>query len=99
MSADAFYEASLPIIGQKPQNSINLENFVLILVSPDICSMIWNELCTKNLHPYAARPTYYLLCALLFLKLYESEEVHSSMTKLDTIAKRLGFGAAITSAW
>lgn len=48
----------------------------------NICSIIWQSLSANNLHPNCTKPLY-LLCALLFLKLYATEESNKSMTGLD----------------
>ncbi len=46
-------------------------------IPPWICSKIWTFLAARNALPPNAKPRH-LLCALLFLKVYGTEEVHSA---------------------
>ena len=50
--------------------------------TPNICEIVWNLLDDQELHPHGALPIH-LLCALLFLKLYESEHINRSLTGFD----------------
>jgi hypothetical protein len=50
--------------------------------TPHICHLLWNEIAARNLHPQTTKPLY-LLCALMFLKLYATEHVHRALVGLD----------------
>lgn len=49
--------------------------------TPMICAIIWQLLDVKGCLPLRTKPLH-MLCALLFLKVYGTEEVHSAMTGL-----------------
>lgn len=50
--------------------------------TPLVCVIIWRLLDRGNHHPRGGCP-YYMLCALLFLKQYNTEEVNRGLTGLD----------------
>ncbi len=51
-------------------------------ISPNICEIVWNSLADLGLHSHGALPIH-MLCALLFLKLYESGYINRSLAGLD----------------
>ena len=51
-------------------------------ISPDVCNIAWQILEHQNLNPPDATP-FHMLCAILFLKRYETESVTRTITSLD----------------
>ena len=49
--------------------------------SPAICSYMWRKLFFNDLHPKGAKPLH-LLCGLMLLKSYSTEENYKSITGL-----------------
>ena len=85
MNANSFWAAGCNITRHDMSQSIHVglrrfrENFG---ISPKICETVWNSLADQDLHPHGALPIH-MLCALLFLKLYESEHINRSLAGLD----------------
>jgi hypothetical protein len=76
LSADAFLEAGLSIIGWKKERSsaaIGIRFAALFGVNPLLCSLVWRRIYRAR-HGTMPRATpKHLLWALMFLKTYETE--------------------------
>jgi hypothetical protein len=55
--------------------------------TPQVCSIIWAMLEAQSLHSHDALPIH-MLCALLFLKGYNTESVNRSLTGFDEKTNR-----------
>lgn len=80
MSEQAFWEKGSEITRHNLNRSakVGMRRFRSHFgTTPQICSMIWAELDVKHLHHDQAQPLH-MLCALLFLKRYESDSVNRS---------------------
>lgn len=88
MSEAEFWDDANIIINRKRNlrdysTAISLRQYRHIFgTTPTICSILWGKIKDRNTLPPYARPLH-LLCALLFLKVYSTEEVHAALTGLN----------------
>lgn len=85
MSENEFWIRGCEITKHKPENSyrIGLRRFRgLFGTTPPICSFIWARIAARNAHPPYSQPVH-LLYALIFLKLYGTEEENKALTGKD----------------
>ena len=55
--------------------------------SPEVCAIAWQLLESQQLNPPGATP-FHMLCAILFLKRYETESITRTLTGLDEKTNR-----------
>lgn len=83
LSPEVFYAIGCQILQRSSQNQNGAQKRrfrAFFGVSPKICPIVWNALVSKV--PPSCQPRF-LLWALLFLKIYASEHVHSNIVGSD----------------
>ena len=86
MSEDLFWNIGAKIIGHNPMKKtrFGLRRFRGEFgVSPNVCSFLWERMSASGVQPHSGSPNNYFLCALLFLKVYPSENVSKSIVGID----------------
>ena len=85
MSTADFYREGCVITRHNIEGSVDTglrrfrEHFY---ATPIVCSILWNMMTEKQMHPNGATVKC-MLCALLFLKCYNTETVNSGTMNLD----------------
>ena len=83
MIEDMFYREGCAIIRHNVEGSkeTGLPRYrEHVYASPTVCSIIWTKLSVENKLPSAAKLNH-MLCALLFLKCYNTESLGQQDTK------------------
>ena len=80
MSEHEFWNAAQVFFGKSPNSH---RRFIALFgIPPSLCAIVWNIIAAKQLHPNGSHPKH-MLCALLFLKQYNTEEVNHAISGLD----------------
>lgn len=84
MSVNDFIEAGIVMTRHASSSGIIRERRFrqMFGITPFICSMIWEDLRVQQLHLNNAKPVY-MLCALLLLRLYETDDVNRAISGID----------------